>query len=138
MDERNPLNGRRLYVRRDPNGPYEMWRAPDSSLAAFARDPFAHANTVSDAIAETAEIYEDQNDKMLWLVDGKPISVTGNVLLDISARHLATKRLVNRGTESEPNLVSEYVPYTPDQKTVRALMTADRREGGLRGRITKI
>src|SRR5262249_61877934 len=97
-----------------------------------------YTKPASDVTAETGEIYEDQKDKILSLVDAKPISLTGNVLLDISARHLATKRLVNRGTESEPNLVSEYVPYTPDQKTVRALMTADRREGGLRGRITKI
>jgi hypothetical protein len=100
------LNGRRLFVRRDPNEPYAMWRAPDSSLAAIGsgiRDPFAHFNTVSDALAETAEIV-NVNDQMLWLVDGKAVAVTGKVVLDISARHLATKRLVNRGTENEPNL----------------------------------
>ena len=109
------LNGRRLFVRRNPNEPYAMWRAPDSTLAAFGggtRDPFAHFNTVSDAIAETAEIV-NVNDQLLWLVDGKPLPVTGKVVLDISAKHLATKRLVNHGTENEPNLVAEFVPTRP-------------------------
>jgi len=134
------LNGRRLFVRRDPNGPYQMWRAPDSTLAAFGggiRDPFAHFNTVSDAIAETAEIV-NVNEQLLWLADGKPIPVTGKVLLDLSAHHLATKRLVNRGTENEPNLVAEFVPYTPNHHTIRALLSGERREGGLLPRVTRV
>src|SRR6516165_3343985 len=102
------LNGRRLFTRRDPNGSYQMWRAPDSTLAAFGggvRDPFAHFNTISDAIAETAEVVA-ANDQLLWIVDGKPVPITGAVLTKISTQHLATKRLVNRGTENEPNLVA--------------------------------
>jgi hypothetical protein len=134
------LNGRRLFARRDPNGPYQMWRAPDSTLAAFGggiRDPFAHFNTVSDAIAETAEIV-NVNDQLLWLVDGRPHVVTGAVLTEISTRHLATKRLTNRGTENEPNLVAEFVPYTPNHYTIRALLSGERREGDLLPRVTKV
>src|SRR5262249_57564705 len=112
QDDPNPLNGRRLFVRRDPNGPYEMWRAPDSSLAAFARDPFAHPNTVSDAIAETAEIV-NVNDRMLWLVDGKPIPVTRNVLLEISPKHLANKRPVNPRKKTQPKPPTHFFPFNP-------------------------
>jgi uncharacterized protein (DUF2461 family) len=134
------LNGRRLFARRNPNEPYAMWRAPDSTLAAFGggiRDPFAHFNTVSDAIAETAEIV-NVNDQLLWLVDGRPHVVTGAVLTEISTRHLALKRLINRGTENEPNLVAEFVPYTPNHYTIRALLSGERREGGLLPRVTKV
>jgi hypothetical protein len=134
------LNGRRLFVRRDPNGPYQMWRAPDSTLAAFGggiRDPFAHFNTVSDAIAEMAEIV-NVNDQLLWLVDGKPLPVTGKVVLDISARHLALKTLKNHGTTDKPNLVTEFVPYLPDHRTIRALLSGERREGGLLPRVTRV
>ena len=134
------LNGRRLFVRRNPNEPYTMWRAPDSTLAAFGggtRDPFAHVNTVSDAIAETAEVVA-ANDQLLWIVDGKPVPVTGAVLTKISTQHLATKTLKNHGTADEPNLVAEFVPYTPNHYTVRALLSGERREGGLLARVTKV
>ena len=134
------LNGRRLFVRRNPNEPYAMWRAPDSTLAAFGggiRDPFAHFNTVSDAIAETAEIV-NVNDQLLWLVDGKPFPITGKVVLDISAKHLALKTLKNHGTTDEPNLVAEFVPYLPDHHTIRALLSGERREGGLLPRVTRV
>jgi hypothetical protein len=78
------------------------------------------------------------NGNLMRLNQGQIVPVTINDLLEIIHQHIAIKELVNRGTESKPNFVVEYIPYMPDPKTARALFASERREGGLLPRVTKI
>src|SRR5215831_3212692 len=130
---------RRFFVRRSPNEPYQMWRASDSSFAAFSlSDPYANANLLSDALAETAELF-NVNGQLMWLDNrGQLVLATMNVLHDLIPQHVALKQLRNTGTDAEPRWVAEYVPYIPDPRIVRDLFSGERREGGLLPRVTKI
>jgi hypothetical protein len=56
---------------------------------------------------------------------GRARSVTRNALLEIITKHVATKRLVNRGTAAEPLWSCEFRALMPDEKTLRTLLTAE-------------
>lgn len=135
----DPLNGRRLCVRRTENADYEMWRTTDSTLAPIALDPYvdAFANTLSDALAEVAELY-NVNGALCWLTNGKLARVNLQILPQIISQHIATKELENTGTETTPNWAVRYTPFVADQKTLRLLFTADKRTGSLIARVTKV
>src|SRR5262249_39004044 len=130
--------GPRLFARRSPEGPYIMCRSPDASFAAMSlTDVYANANELADAVAEFADIF-NQGGNPVWLRQGQLIPVTMNTLHEIIPQHIATKELVNRGTEANPNWVAEYVPFVPDARLVRDLFANERREGGLLPRLTKV
>jgi hypothetical protein len=126
--------GKRLCVRR-PDGPYEMFRATDSTLAAIALDPYIDpfTNIVADALAEYVDLF-NQDGTLLWLTDGKTTRVTPNVLAEIIPKHLATKRLVSR----EDKMVVEYIPLVLDPQSLRPFFTAEKRTGSLIARVTKV
>jgi len=134
----NTLNGRRLCARRSPSDPYVMCRAPDASFAAMSlTDVYATSNCLADAVAEYTDIF-NQNGNPVWLRQGQLVPVTINILHEIIPQHIALKELVNRGTETNPSWVVEYVPYVPDPRTVRDLFSNERREGGLLPRLTNV
>jgi hypothetical protein len=131
----NPLNGgRRLCVRRT-DGPYEMFRATDSTLAAIALDPYVDpfTNIIADALAEYVDLF-DQAGALIWIKEGKSIRVTPPVLAEIIPKHLATKRLVTRGDK----MVIEYSPLVLDPQNLRPFFTAEKRTGSLIARVTKV
>jgi hypothetical protein len=132
MDDK--LNGRRLCVRRT-DGPYEMFRATDSTLAAIALDPYIDpfTNTVADALAEYVDLF-DRDGVLIWIKEGKPVRVTPPVLAEIIPKHLATKRLVNR----EDKIAVEYIPLVLDPQNLRPFFTAEKRTGSLIARVTKV
>jgi len=133
------LADRRFYVRRNKDEPFTMWRAADASFAAFSlSDPYANSNALADALAETVELF-NLNNQLMWLSqEGQLIPATMNILHELIPQHVALKQLVNRGTESEPNWQVVYTPYIPDPRIVRDLFGGERREGGLLPRVTKI
>jgi len=128
------LGGRRLCARHSPDAPYVMTRSPDASFAAMSlTDIYATTNSLADALAENVDLF-NLDGSPVWLNKGQLVPMTMNVLHEIIPQHIATKELVNRGTE----WVVEYVPYVPDPRTVRDLFSNERREGGLLPRLTKI
>ena len=121
-----------------PNEPYVMCRAPDASFAAMSlTDIYATTNSLADALAENVDLF-NQNGNPILLTQGQLVPVTINVLHEIIPRHIATKELINRGTQNEPTWVVEYIPYVPDPRTVRDLFSNERREGGLLPRLTNV
>ena len=132
----NKLNGgKRLCVRRDETSPYERWRASDSNLAQIAFDPYAatEANTQSDALAETAKLY-NLNGALMWLDGGKLVRVLPAILPQIILRHIATERLVQR---PGGDWVTEFEPYVPNERILHCLLMPDRRAGGLLERVSR-
>ena len=114
------LAGRRLCARRSPNDPYQMVRAPDASFATLSlTDVFAAANSLADAPAEYVDLF-NQNGNPVWLKQGQVIPITMNTLHEIIPQHIALKELTNRGTETNPNWVVEYVPFVPEPLLQRA------------------
>jgi len=132
------LGGRRLCARRSPNDPYIMWRGADASFAAFSlSDPFAAANSLADCLAECVDLV-NLNGNPVWVNQGRLVPVTMNTLHEIVPQYIATKELVNRGTESAPNWALVYIPFVPDSRLVRDLFSSERREGALLPRLTKV
>ena len=130
----NSLNGgRRLCVRRT-DGPYEMFRGSDSTLAAIATDPYIDpfTNTLADALAEYVDLF-DQDGATIWVKEGKPVRVTPPVLAEIIAKHVATKKLVNHGDK----IKVEYTPLILDPQSLRPFFSAEKRTGSLIARVTK-
>jgi hypothetical protein len=129
----NHLDGRRLCVRRNEQSPYEMFRATDSSLSAIALDPYCNpfTNTVADALAEFVNLF-NQAGALVWVKEGKPVRVTPPVLAEIIPKHLATKQLVTHGDE----VVIEFVPLV--LQDLRPFFTAEKRQGSLLARVTKV
>jgi hypothetical protein len=123
----------RLFVRRSQDEPYVMWRGRDAALAAGAPDLFEAANALADAIAEVADIV-DTEDGMAWIADGRRVPLTSKTLNEVIRWHVAIKQLV----ESDDQWTIVFEPYQPDDKTLRTLLTAERREGGLRGRVVQV
>jgi len=67
-------------------------------------------------------------------------------LLELITKHVATKRLVNRGSADEPVWESELCPFAPSDRALKALLTGTVQEGlagrplagdGLLGRVPK-
>jgi len=128
------LGGRRLCARHSPDAPYVMTRSPDASFAAMSlTDIYSNTNSLADALAEHVDLF-NLNGSPVLVRGGQIIPLTLNLLHEIIPQHIATKELVNRGTE----WVAEYVPYVPDPRTVRDLFSNERREGGLLPRLTKV
>jgi len=78
------------------------------------------------------------NGELVWLDQGKLVPVTMNAIHQIISQHIATKELVNKGSRENPAWTTEYLPYTPDPRTVRDLFGTERREGSLLARATKV
>jgi hypothetical protein len=132
------LGGRRLCARRSPDAPYVMARSPDASFAAMSlTDIYATTNSLADALAENVDLFNLDGSPIL-VRGGQIIPVTLNTLHEIIPQFIATKELVNRGTETNPNWIVDYVPYAPDPRTLRDLFANERREGGLLPRLTKV
>jgi hypothetical protein len=92
---------------------------------------------LADAVAETAEIY-NRNGQLVWLTGGQLVPLSRDALREIITQHVAIKQLVNNGSAAEPTWTSAFVPLIPDEKILRTLLNADKREGGLRERVTKV
>src|SRR5262245_34907296 len=132
------LGGRRLCARRSPNDPYVMCRAPDASFAAMSlTDVYATTNALADALAENVDLF-NQNGIPVLVREGQIVPVGMNTLHEIIPQHIAFKELTNRGTDTNPNWVVEYMPYVPDSRIVRDLCSNERREGGLLPRLTRV
>jgi hypothetical protein len=135
-----PNSGTRLCVRRSESAEYEIFRGSDTTLAAVAYDPYIDAttNVIADALAEYVDLF-DQNGTLLWFANGAPapVRVTPPVLAEIVPKHLAIKKLVNRGTEADPNWAVEYVPLVLSPQNLRAFFTAEKRMGSLITRVPK-
>jgi hypothetical protein len=100
MDVDN-LNGRALYI---PHA-----------------DPIADASALTDAIVRSnADIFNHQ-ERLVYLAAGTPapVQVNKNLLLEITQKHVACKRLVQRGESWEV----EYHPPTPDDRILTAVLT---------------
>jgi len=54
---------------------------------------------------------------LIWLNEGKLVSVSGAVLREFISKHIVTLRLVNNGTAEEPNWVREFSPLVPPQRS---------------------
>jgi hypothetical protein len=115
-----------------------MFRATDTTLAAVAHDPYVDVttNVIADALAEYADLF-DQGGSLVWLANGKLVRVTPPVLAEIIPKHLATKKLVNRGTDDDPNWEVEHIPLVLDQRNLRAFFTSDKRQGSLIARVSR-
>jgi hypothetical protein len=83
--------------------------------ACGGRDPYEDLNSLADAVADSAEIF-NHDGCLVWLNAGALIPVSGTVLREIITKHVVTQRLVNHGTAEEPNWTLVYSPYEPTQK----------------------
>jgi len=132
------LGGRRLCARRSLDGPYVMWRGADASFVAFSLgDPFAAANSLADCLAECVDLV-NLNGSPVWVKEGQLVPVTASILHELVPQYVATRELVNLGTEQNPNWVLEYLPFRPDPRLARDLFANERREGGLLPRLTRV
>jgi hypothetical protein len=132
------LRGRRLCARRTPDDPYTMCRAPDASFAAMSlTDVYATTNSLADALAEFADLF-NLNGELVHIAEGKITPVRMGDIAKITSEHIATRELINKGSKENPNWSVEYIPYTPDSRTVRDLFSTERREGSLLARVTKV
>src|SRR5262249_44455724 len=118
--------------------PYIMARSPDASFAAMSlTDIYATANTLSAALAENCDLI-NLNGNPVWVNQGRLVPLTLNLVHELVPRFVATRELVNRGTEQNPNWVLEYIPFQPDPRTIRDLFSNERREGSLLARLTRV
>src|SRR5262249_16555271 len=135
----DPLNGKRLCVRRSEKADYEMWRTTDSTLAAVALDPYVNAftNTLADALAEVAPLY-NVNGALCRLTNGKLTRINPQLLSELIAQHIAVHELVNRGTDADPNWTIEYTPLVLKPQNLTPFFTTEKRQGSLTARVTKV
>jgi hypothetical protein len=101
------LKGRRVYL---PRG----------------REQTEDACILADAIAGSAADLFARDDAIIWIVAGRCMPVTPDILREIIAKHVVTKQLVSQGTISEV----AYVPVEPDEKMLHTLLMTRRREDG--------
>ena len=67
-------------------------------------------------MASEADLFDQDNGRLVWLNEGQPVQVTKAVLLEIISNYLVTKHLKSTGTVCEV----EYRPLnfsTPDDKS---------------------
>jgi hypothetical protein len=99
-------------------------------------DPYAYVIAVRDAIAALPNIFELNG---RWVLhEGKAIrQVNRDVLIELGQTQLATRHLINRGSEAAPDWAVTLQPVHIDEITIRALLTKPGREGGLEGKVPR-
>jgi hypothetical protein len=100
-------------------------------------DPYAHLIAVADAIAALPDVFDHEGSLVQLLSDGALGVLNRERLVEIGQNRLATRRLVNRGSEAAPKWTVNYEPVHIDEITVRGLLLKPGHEGGLKGRIAK-
>jgi hypothetical protein len=100
-------------------------------------DPYARLIAVADAIASLPDVFDHNGGLMQLLENGTLRVLNRDVLIEIGQTRLATRRLVNRGSETEPNWTVLLEPIHVDEMMIRGLLTKPQNEGGLRGRIAR-
>ena len=100
-------------------------------------DPYARLAAIADAIAGLPDIYDHDGGLVQLLDDGTLGILNRERLIEIGQNRLATRRLVNRGSEALPKWTVSYEPVHIDEMTVRGLLLKPGHEGGLRGRIAR-
>jgi len=117
------LNGRRIYARRGPTAGFQ--------------DADAEINHLADVVATALERKVIvQNGHLFWLDKGQRIGVSMDILDKLISANVVTQKLVNKGTEAEPNWVLEFAPLKLPGPVLRTLFTADSlKRGSLVARI---
>ena len=66
------------------------------------RDPVEDLNTSADAIAESPAELFNWNGGLVWINAGKLVPVAKDALIQIIEKHVAVRKLVNRGATDAP------------------------------------
>src|SRR5215470_10362527 len=106
------LNGRKIYARRGPTAGFQ--------------DADAEINHLADTVAAALErkvVVQDGH--LIWIDKGQRIGVSMDILDKLISANVVTQKLVNKGTEAEPNWVLEFAPLKLPGHVLRALFTAD-------------
>jgi hypothetical protein len=90
-----------------------LWRDQDLN---------ADTNALADAVAESDVDLFNLDGRLFWLTEGTLVPVSKNLLLDIITKHVATVRLVNRGSAEKPIWEREFCSFNfaPGADTSRA------------------
>jgi hypothetical protein len=114
---------RKIYARR---GPTAGFQDPDAEISHLA-------DTVAAALERKVVVQDGQ---LIWIDKGQRIGVSMDILDKLISANVVTQRLVNRGTEAEPNWILEFAPLRLPGPMLRALFTADSlKRGSLVARI---
>jgi len=75
------------------------------------RDPIEDTISLAQAVAASPAELFNCNDRFCWPNDGHLDPVSKDLLREIIAKHICTRRLVDRGTREPPVWECEYLPF---------------------------